>query len=337
MIKYSSIISLVFSVLFLMYTFLDPNYKELINAFILRILLFSKAQILYIFNVISREIFIFFWGVIVMQFGFAFIFGGIKKFILMSLSSKLILLIISLGKRYIIDNVVMVSLNNNFINHIKKPIAKLVNHYLLLIKELSVKKRIAIWAAAVGIPFIIITPILYFVGIFTFLLEKIFSANLWKAILLWFLKIITVFFTFFSNIWDSWFAPILEVILFTWILGILEKIPFLGKVLRPIYVFFNKFILGIKSFLDKYFHKKMQKTLGKVISKINYHTDITILKSENKKYLKKCNKKQIKILTRYINSTNKIKRNYKYHKRLNAHLLNQNTQSLKYFGKRKYK
>jgi len=328
-VKYASILSFVTVLFAFMYTFLDPHIKEAIDGFILRVLIYSKTQLLFIFKAISKEFLTFFWGVIIMQFWYGFIFGGIKKFFFMSFSSKLVLLVISLGKRYLIDNVIMVSLNNNFINHIKSPIAKLAGHYLELLKEFSLKKKIIVWAAAIGIPMIILAPVLYFVGVLSFILEKLFSANMWKAMLIWFMKILTVFLTFFSNIWDSWFAPIIEIVLFTWILGLLEKIPFIGKLIRPVYVYFNKIILRIQQFLNRHFHKNIKKGFGHAISKINYHVDITILKSQNEKMLTALDSKRAKAVKKYISSSMKTKKDYTYHKRLNSFLKSRNNHKIK--------
>lgn len=320
LVKYMSILTIIVSIVLIMYIFLTPEYKNLIDAFILRILIFSKTQVLLIFKSIIKGFLGFFWGVFIMQFWYGFVFGGIKKFILMSLSSKFILLLISLAKRYLIDNVLMVGLRKNFLRHINKPISKISNHYLQLIKSFSLKKRIIVFAGILGIPLIIISPILYFIGIFTFIIEKVFSANMWKTILFGFLKILTVSLTFFSNIWDSWLAPIIEVILFTWIIAILERIPFIGKLIKPIYVYFNKIALRIKDFLDINLNKKIQKGFGKAIFKINYHVDITILKSENEKILNTFTHKKKKTLTQYIRSTMKTQKTYTYEKRLNSYL-----------------
>jgi len=328
-VKYGSILSFVVFLLSLMYTFLDPHIKEAIDGFILRILIYSKTQILFIFKVITKEFLAFFWGVVIMQFWYGFIFGGIKKFIFMSFSSKLLLLVLSLGKRYLIDNVIMVTVNNNFLHHIKRPISKLSQHYLELIKDFSPKKKIAIWAAAIGIPMVILAPVLYFVGLLTFILEKLFSANMWKAMLIWIMKILTVFLTFFSNIWDSWFAPIIEIVLFTWILGLLEKIPFLGKLIRPIYVYFNKIILRIQQFLNKHFHKNIKKGFGSALSKINYHVDITILKSQNEKMLTALDVKRRLALKNYVRNSMKTKKDYTYEKRLNSLLKSRNNHKIK--------
>lgn len=331
-VKYFSLFSFIAFLLFILYFFLDPHWKEVVDAFFLRILIYSKTQIIYIFKLISKEFLAFFWGVVIMQFTHGFILGGIKKFVFMSLSSKLILLTISLGKRYLIDNVVMVSLNNNFIYHIKRPVLNLIFHYSEIIKDFSLKKKIVIWATAIGIPFIIIAPILYFIGLFTFILEKVFSANMWKAMLLWILKIIGVFLAFFSNIWDSWFAPIIEVVLFTWILGLLEKIPFLGKLIRPVYILFNRFILRVKNLLNTHFHKKIKKGFSQAILHINYHVDITILKSQNEKMLEKYTLREQKAIKNYFLTTTNINRIYTYNKRMNAFFLNKNTQNRNYFG-----
>ena len=319
-VKYILILFFSFIIFLLMYLFLDPQFKGVIDGFVLRILIYSKTQLFYIFKLISKEFLSFFWGIFIMQFWHGFIFAGIKKFFFMSFSSKLILLIISLGKRYLIDNIIMSSINKNFLYHIKRSISKLLEHYIKLVKSFSLKKKIGIWAVAIGVPMIIISPILYFVGVLTFILEKFFSANMWKAMLIWLIKVLTVLLTFFSSIWDSWFAPIIEVILFTWILGLLEKIPFLGNLIKPIYKYFNTIVIKIQKFLNKYFHKNIKKGFGSAINKINYHVDITILKSENEKMLLSLDIKKRKALRKFIRNTMKTKREYTYEKRLNSFL-----------------
>jgi len=331
-IKYTLILSFCFALFYLSYYFLDPHYQEAIDAFILRVIIYCKTSILLFIKFITKEFLTFFWGVVIMQFSYGFIIGGIKKFFLMSLSSKIILLCLSLGKRYLIDNVIMVGLNNNFLVHLKTPISNLLGHYKELFKEYSLKKKIAIWAAAIGIPLVIISPILYFVGLLTFILEKMFSANMWKAMLIWLLKILTVFLTFFSNIWDSWFAPILEIVLFTWILGLLEKIPFIGKLLKPIYKKINLTILKMKRFLRRHFHRKVQKGFSHAVNHINYHVDITILKSQNEQLIKRHKRIKQKAMKRYFHKTLKTQREYIYNKRINAYLKNEKTQDIRVFS-----
>ena len=331
-LKYTIILSFCFGLFYLSYYFLDPHYQEVIDAFILRVIIYCKTSILLFIKFITKEFLTFFWGVVIMQFSYGFIIGGIKKFFLMSLSSKIILLSISLGKRYLIDNVIMVSLNNNFLVHLKTPVSNLFCHYKEVFKEYSLKKKITVWALAIGIPLVVISPILYFVGLLTFILEKAFSANMWKAMLVWFLKVLTVFLTFFSNIWDSWFAPILEIVLFTWILGLLEKIPFIGKLLKPIYKKINLMILKSKRFLRKHFHRKMQRGFTNAVEHINYHVDITILKSQNEQLIKRHKTTKQKAMKRYFHKTLRTQREYVYNKRINAYLKNEKTQSIRVFS-----
>ena len=103
---------------------------------------------------------------------------------------------------------------------------------------------------------------------------KVFLAKFWSVLLALFLKVGTAVIYFFTDYsWGSWIAPLVEVVIFTWILAWMEKVPFLAKGLAEIYAFFITFFKGVEFFLEKIFHipiKDFLKWLAKKIQKYIY-------------------------------------------------------------------
>jgi hypothetical protein len=103
---------------------------------------------------------------------------------------------------------------------------------------------------------------------------KVFIAKFWSFLLAIFLKIGSAIVYFFTDyLWGSWIAPIVEVVIFTWILAWMEKVPFLAKALHKIQTFFTTMFKGMEFLLEKVFHipiKSFLKWLAKKIQNSIY-------------------------------------------------------------------
>ena len=98
---------------------------------------------------------------------------------------------------------------------------------------------------------------------------KVFLAKLWSFLLAIFIKFGSAFVYFFTDyLWNSWFAPIVEVVIFTWFLSILEKIPFLSEILYKIYDFFSHIFINVEYFMDKILHLPIKKILKYFVKKV---------------------------------------------------------------------
>ncbi|WP_373031085.1 hypothetical protein [Sulfurovum sp.] len=192
------------------------------------------------------------------------------KFILTLFLKKLALLSATgLGKRYVVEKVVMGNMKTHFLDHLSADIRRVVQHAKKNFKNFPLSKKIITVFAFLGS--------LGFIGKFMggMIAVKVFLAKVWSFLLALFLKVgagIAYFFT--DYLWGSWLAPIVEVVIFTWLLSWMEKVPFLAKGLRKVYDFFIFWFGWLEYYLEKVFHipvKGFLKWLVKKIQKSIYH------------------------------------------------------------------
>ena len=192
------------------------------------------------------------------------------KFILTLFLKKLALLSATgLGKRYVVEKVVMGNVKTHFLDHLTNDIRRLVQHAKKNFKNFPLSKKIITVFAFLGS--------LGFIGKFMggMLAVKVFIAKVWSFLLAIFLKVGTAVTYFFTDyLWGSWLAPIVEVVIFTWLLSWMEKVPFLAKVLRKIYAFFVFWFGWMELYLEKVFHIPVKGFLKWLVKKIQngiYH------------------------------------------------------------------
>ncbi len=191
------------------------------------------------------------------------------KFILTLFLKKIaILSATGLGKRYLIEKVITHHFKVHFLDHITDDIKRLIDYVKKNFRKFPIVKQV--------IAVFVFLGSLGFVGKFMggMLAMKVFIAKFWSFLLAMFLKGGTAIVYFFTDyLWGSWIAPIVEVVIFTWILSWMEKVPFLAKILAKISTFFVKFLRGIEFFLEKVFHipvKRFLKWLTKKIQRSIY-------------------------------------------------------------------
>jgi len=186
------------------------------------------------------------------------------KFILMLFLKKIAFLSAAgLGKRYLIEKVISHNFKIHLLDHISGDIKHLVNYIKKNFKDFPIVKQV--------IAAFIFLGSLGFVGKFMggMLAMKVFIAKFWSFLLAIFLKAGTAIVYFFTDyLWGSWIAPIVEVVIFTWILSWMEKVPFLAKGLDKVSKFFSTFFKGLELFLEKVFHIPVQSFLQWLSKKI---------------------------------------------------------------------
>ena len=191
------------------------------------------------------------------------------KFILTMFLKKIALLSATgLGKRYLIEKVINHNLKIHFLDHIADDVKRLLAYVKNNFKDFPIVKQILTGLAFLGS--------LSFVGKFMggMLAMKVFVAKFWSFILAIVLKFSTAIVYFFTDyLWGSWVAPIVEILIFSWLLDWLEKIPFLKKYMVKIYSFFISLFEWFEVYLEKIFHlpvKRFFKFLAKRIKKRIY-------------------------------------------------------------------
>ena len=191
------------------------------------------------------------------------------KFILTMFLKKIAVLSVSgLGKRYFIEKVINKNLKIHFLDHITDDVKRLLAYVKENFKDFPIVKQVITGIAFLGS--------LGFVGKFMggMLATKVFIAKFWSFILAIVLKFSTGILYFFTDyLWGSWIAPLIEILIFSWLIDWLEKIPFLKKYIVKIYSFFISIFEWIEVYLEKVFHipvKRFFKFLAKRIKKRIY-------------------------------------------------------------------
>ncbi len=232
-------------ILILIILFSIEESRVFLIAMILRVFFFVKKNILTILTAF-------------------FLIKG--KFILTLFLKKIaILSATGLGKRYLIEKVITRNFKIHFLDHLTQDINRLARYIKKNFKTFPLIKQFLALLAFVGS--------LGFVGKFmgSMLAMKVFIAKIWSFLLALFLKVSTVIVYFFTDyLWGSWIAPIVEVVIFTWLLSWMEKVPFLAKGLRNMYAFFLSMYQWIEYYLENVLHlpvKSFLKWLAKYIQR----------------------------------------------------------------------
>lgn len=191
------------------------------------------------------------------------------KFILTLFLKKLALLSATgLGKRYVVEKVLIGNVKTHFLDHLSNDISRLVQHAKKNFIDFPLTKKLITVFAFLGS--------LGFIGKFMggMLAVKVFVAKVWSFLLAISLKVGTAIAYFFTDyLWGSWLAPIVEVIIFTWLLSWMEKVPFLAKGLRKVYTFFVFMFGWLDNYVGKVFHIPIKGFLKWLVKKIQKSID----------------------------------------------------------------
>ena len=231
----------VFAVLavFFMVLWSVEDARTFMIALFLRLFLFLKKHILLILT------------------GFFLVKG---KFILSLFLKKLAMISATgLGKRYVIERIITKNFKKHFLDHISDDLKRLAFYLKAHFKEFPLANRMIALFTFLGS--------LSIVGKLMggLLVVKVLVARFWSLLLAIVLKVGTGVAYFFTDIfWGSWIAPIIEVLLFTWLLEWLEKIPFLKKVFAGIYAFLLTIFELFEDMLERFFHLPLRKILRSV-------------------------------------------------------------------------
>jgi hypothetical protein len=181
-------------------------------------------------------------SIVALFVGFFFIKG---KFIFRIVAKKLIILSFTgLGKRYLIEKVLTYHFKIHFFNHIKRDLFKLYEHIKDNFLHYSFSKKIVAFISMIGS----LSMVAKFMG--KLLAFKVLLAKIWSFLLALSIKVGSSVVYFFTDyLWGSWLAPLLDLLIFSWVLKLFEKIPWLkDSVIR-----FYEFLKFIISFIDKVF------------------------------------------------------------------------------------
>jgi len=186
------------------------------------------------------------------------------KFILSLFLKKLAMISATgLGKRYVVERVISKNIKRYFFDPIRDDLKHLAAYFKEHFKEFPVVNRLIALFTFLGS--------LGIVGKLMggLLVLKVLIARFWSLLLAIVLKVGTGLAYFFTDIfWGSWIAPIVEVLLFTWLLEWLEKIPFLKRIFAAIYASLLTLFETFEDLLERYFHLPIRKVLHHFAMKI---------------------------------------------------------------------
>lgn len=222
--------------------------RTFVLAFFLRIFLFTKKHIVAILAAF-------------------FLVKG--KFILSLFLKKIAFLSATgLGKRYFIEKVLNHNLKIHFFDYISNDVKRLAVYSKKNFKNFPLIKQVLTGFAFLGS--------MGFVGKFLggMLALKVFIAKFWSFLLAIVLKFFTVIIYFFTDyLWGSWIAPIVEILIFSWLLEWMERVPFLKRRLEKIYKFFISIFTWLVDYSQTVFYfpvKRFLKYLARRVKKYIY-------------------------------------------------------------------
>ena len=179
------------------------------------------------------------------------------KFVINLFLRKILLLSATgLGKRYMIERVLNHQIKVHFMDHMKDDFRRLGIHVKENFKNFPLVKKMITVFAFLGS--------LGFVGKFMggMLAVKVFIAKIWSFLLAVFLKFFMALFYFITKIlWGSWVAPILEVLLFSWLLDLLERVPFLKSAFHKISQLFSYLFGWVEKLIAQLLKKPLRRFL----------------------------------------------------------------------------
>ena len=186
------------------------------------------------------------------------------KFILLLFLKKIaILTTVGLGKRYITEKIFIYNFKRHFLRHLKEEQLIIKKYLSNSFKKSPIMKKIfAIIAFLTSLGFIT-----KFMGVF--LAFKVIIGRIWSVLLSLFLRIGASTAYFFTDyLYNSILAPLIELIIFTWFLEFLEKIPTINRGLQYIYKLFLSSFQAIEILLEKTFHIPFKKLLSIIVKRI---------------------------------------------------------------------
>jgi hypothetical protein len=225
-------------------------------------LIFEESRVFII--AIFWRVFFFAKKHIVALFISFFLING--KFIWFLFLKKIAMLgAIGLGKRYVTEKIFIHNFKKHFLIHISDEI-RVVKEYI----HKNFNKTPILKQIIAGITFITSLGILTkFMGIFLAL--KVILARMWSMLLAIFLKVGVATAYFFTDyLYNTWIIPIIEILIFSWFLELLERVPVINRLLKKVYKLFISTFREIERILNIFFHIPMRNFFTFLVYKVQY-------------------------------------------------------------------
>lgn len=186
------------------------------------------------------------------------------KFIwLLFLKKITVLTTIGLGKRYVTEKIIMHNFKRHFLRHLSDEIGIIKEHITASFKRSPIMKKVLAVLAFVAS----MSYVTKFMGFF--LAVKVLLARMWSALLAIFLKIGTATAYFFTDyLWNSFIAPLIEILIFSWLIELLEQIPTFKRWFAKIYTIFYAFFKAFENLLERFLHLPIKRFLAHLVRRI---------------------------------------------------------------------
>jgi len=186
------------------------------------------------------------------------------KFIWLLFLKKLtVLTTIGLGKRYVTEKIIMHNFQRHFLRHLSDEIGIIKEHLAKAFRRSPIMKKVlAILAFIASMSYVT-----KFMGLFLAL--KVLLARMWSFLLALFLKIGTTTAYFFTDyLWNSFIAPLIEILIFSWLIELLERIPTFKRWFAKIYDMLRFVFNGFENLLERFLHLPIKRFLAVIVRRI---------------------------------------------------------------------
>lgn len=180
-----------------------------------------------------------------------------KKFVLGLTLLKVLLLGV---KRYLIDHVISKNFKEHFFCHLERP---LKNWW----EKVRFRDRLI---------FLLPASVVALFGVYLTGINTVLTALGIKAFIIGFFKVVwllgaKIFYFFTVYIWDSWFTPVLEIFVLSWLLKWIEKVPVIHRLFARIQSVFVRMFKYLGDKIDQLVNFPVQNKLnefGKWLAKM---------------------------------------------------------------------
>jgi len=174
-----------------------------------------------------------------------------------------VLTTVGLGKRYVTEKIILYNFKKHFLHHLKDEIEIIKLHLKESFKRSPIMQKIfALFAFIASL-----SVVTKFMGMFLAL--KVILARMWSFLLALFLKIGTATAYFFTDyLWNSFFAPLIEILIFSWLIELLEKIPTFKKWFAKLYDILLVVFRAFEKVLERFLHIPIKHLLSIIVRRI---------------------------------------------------------------------
>lgn len=191
-------------------------------------------------------------GILTLLTGFVLVNG---KFVLKVFAKKMFYLaLIGLSKRFFVEKIFMANFINLFIK--KLPIKKYLLHTKESFFNFSIIKRVT------AIVSIVLSAVGGAVAFGDIMLLKVVLAKFWSFMLVLFGKFMLL--VGYLLLDSGWIRVVLEVVVFGFLMNLLEKVPFVHRLVLRIYKVFESSIKWVANVLEGTFNLPAQRAISKL-------------------------------------------------------------------------